>query len=55
MTRSWLWTNSGHVYARIAGLWFDTAAQSSANGHDRWSTRRISPRHGFVERHPRSY
>jgi cell wall-associated NlpC family hydrolase len=50
-----LWANAGHVYAKIAGLWFDTAAQSSANGHDRWSTRRISPRTGFTERHPRHY
>ena len=37
----------------IAGLWFDTAAQSSANGNDRWSTTRIvDPAGGFVERHP---
>lgn len=50
-----LWTNAGHVYAQIAGLWFDTAAQSSSNGEDRWSTRRISPRGGFIERHPRGY
>ena len=50
-----LWTNAGHVYAQIAGLWFDTAAQSSANGQDRWSTRRISPRRGFIRRHPRGY
>jgi cell wall-associated NlpC family hydrolase len=50
-----LWTNAGHVYAQIAGLWFDTAAQSSDNGQDRWSTRRISPRWGFIRRHPRGY
>jgi peptidoglycan hydrolase-like protein with peptidoglycan-binding domain len=30
-----------HVYMEIAGLWFDTAAQSAANGNDRWSTTRI--------------
>jgi peptidoglycan hydrolase-like protein with peptidoglycan-binding domain len=47
-----LWANSGHVYMQIAGLWFDTAAQSSQNGNDRWSTERISPAGGFVERHP---
>lgn len=47
-----LWANSGHVYMEIAGLWYDTAAQSSSNGHDRWSTQRISPAGGFVERHP---
>ena len=50
-----LWTNADHVYADIAGLWFDTAAQSSSNGNDRWSTRRISSAGGFVGRHPRGY
>jgi peptidoglycan hydrolase-like protein with peptidoglycan-binding domain len=50
-----LYANAGHVYAKIAGLWFDTAAQSSANGQDRWSTRRASPAEGFVVRHPRGY
>jgi hypothetical protein len=50
-----LYANAGHVYANIAGLWFDTAAQSSANGDDRWSTRRISPARGFVTRHPTGY
>jgi cell wall-associated NlpC family hydrolase len=30
-----------HVYIEIAGLWFDTAAQSAANGNDRWSATRI--------------
>jgi hypothetical protein len=47
-----LWANAGHVYMNIAGLWFDTAAQSSSNGQDRWSTTRISSASGFVERHP---
>lgn len=50
-----LYANAGHVYARIAGLWFDTAAQSSANGQDRWSDGRASPALGFVVRHPRGY
>jgi peptidoglycan hydrolase-like protein with peptidoglycan-binding domain len=50
-----LWANAGHVYANIAGLWFDTAAQSSANGNDRWSTRRVSSTTGYVERHPAGY
>jgi hypothetical protein len=50
-----LYANAGHVYAKIAGLWFDTAAQSSANGEDRWSERRASPAGGFVVRHPRGY
>lgn len=50
-----LYANAGHVYAKIAGLWFDTAAQSSDNGQDRWSTGRASPSAGFVVRHPRGY
>jgi peptidoglycan hydrolase-like protein with peptidoglycan-binding domain len=51
---SWitLWTNAGHVYMQIAGLWFDTAAQSPANGNDRWSTTRINPPQGYIVRHP---
>jgi len=51
---SWitLYANGGHVYMNIAGLWFDTAAQSSSNGNDRWSTTRISSASGFVVRHP---
>jgi peptidoglycan hydrolase-like protein with peptidoglycan-binding domain len=47
-----MWTNAGHVYVQIAGLWFDTGAQSSQNGNDRWSYVRISPAGGFIERHP---
>jgi hypothetical protein len=47
-----MWANGGHVYMRIAGLWFDTAAQSTANGSNRWSLTRISPAAGFVEIHP---
>jgi peptidoglycan hydrolase-like protein with peptidoglycan-binding domain len=47
-----LYANAGHVYMNIAGLWFDTAAQSSENGDDRWSPTRISPSAGFVVRHP---
>ena len=50
-----LYANAGHVYAKIAGLYFDTAAQSSSNNQDRWSTDRISPAGGFVVRHPRGY
>lgn len=50
-----LYANAGHVYAKIAGLYFDTAAQSSSNNQDRWSTHRISPAGGFVVRHPRGY
>jgi cell wall-associated NlpC family hydrolase len=50
-----LYANGGHVYMKVAGLWFDTAAQSSSNGHDRWSARRISSASGFVVRHPVGY
>ena len=51
---SWItiWANGGHVYMQVAGLYFDTGAQSSSNGNDRWSTRRASPAAGFVVRHP---
>jgi peptidoglycan hydrolase-like protein with peptidoglycan-binding domain len=48
-----LYTNAGHVYMQVAGLWFDTAAQSSQNGNDRWSRTRISPASGFMVRHPK--
>jgi peptidoglycan hydrolase-like protein with peptidoglycan-binding domain len=47
-----LYANGGHVYMNVAGLWYDTAAQSSSNGQNRWSTTRISPASGFVVRHP---
>ena len=48
-----IWTEPGyHTYMQVAGLWFDTAAQSSSNGDDRWSTTRISPAAGFEELHP---
>jgi hypothetical protein len=47
-----LYAESGHVYMNIAGLWFDTADQSSSNGNDRWSTTRVSPSTGFTARHP---
>jgi peptidoglycan hydrolase-like protein with peptidoglycan-binding domain len=47
-----LWANAGHVYMQVAGLFYDTAAQSSSNNHDRWSTTRPSPTSGYVVRHP---
>jgi peptidoglycan hydrolase-like protein with peptidoglycan-binding domain len=47
-----LYANAGHVYMNVAGLWFDTAAQSTSNGNDRWSATRISPTSGFIVRHP---
>jgi cell wall-associated NlpC family hydrolase len=50
-----LWANAGHVYMNIAGLWFDTAAQSSSNGDSRWSTTRVDQAAGYIERHPTNY
>lgn len=50
-----IFANGGHAYMNVAGLWFDTAAQSSSNGNDRWSTTRISPKGGFVVRHPKGW
>jgi len=47
-----LYANGGHVYMTVAGLWFDTVAQSKANGEDRWSATRVSSAAGFVVRHP---
>jgi peptidoglycan hydrolase-like protein with peptidoglycan-binding domain len=47
-----LYANSGHVYMQVAGLWFDTAAQSRSNGNDRWSVSRASSAGGFIVRHP---
>ena len=45
-----VYANAGHAYAKIAGLWFDTA-----NHGDRWSTGRASSAGGFVARHPGGY
>ena len=50
-----IYANGAHVYMNVAGLWFDTADQSSSNGDDRWSTRQVSPTSGFVVRHPTGY
>jgi peptidoglycan hydrolase-like protein with peptidoglycan-binding domain len=50
-----IYANGAHVYMNIAGLWFDTADQSSSNGDDRWSTSQVSPSGGFVVRHPSGY
>jgi peptidoglycan hydrolase-like protein with peptidoglycan-binding domain len=47
-----IYANGGHVYMNVAGLWFDTAGQSSRNNNDRWTATRISPASGFVVRHP---
>jgi peptidoglycan hydrolase-like protein with peptidoglycan-binding domain len=56
-TGNWvtIYTNGPtHAYMEIAGLWFDTAAQSATNGNDRWSLTRIAePGYGkFLARHP---
>jgi hypothetical protein len=48
-----IWTNSGHVYMYVAGLRFDTSAQSQTGG-SRWTTQGRSNA-GFMERHPRGY
>jgi peptidoglycan hydrolase-like protein with peptidoglycan-binding domain len=48
-----IWANSGHVYMYLAGLRFDTSAQSGNHG-DRWTTQGRS-NSGFVERHPTGY
>ncbi len=50
-----IYANGAHVYMNIAGLWFDTADQSSSNGDNRWSTTQVSPSGGFVVRHPTGY
>ncbi len=57
---SWItvYTNGPtHAYMEIAGLWFDTAAQTALNGNDRWSLTRIAePGYGtFMARHPAAW
>jgi peptidoglycan hydrolase-like protein with peptidoglycan-binding domain len=47
-----LYANAGHIFMQVAGLWFDTAAQSAQNGNDRWSVSRVSPGSDWVVRHP---
>jgi peptidoglycan hydrolase-like protein with peptidoglycan-binding domain len=48
-----IWANAGHVYMYVAGLRFDTSAQSSTGG-SRWTTQSRSSS-GYVERHPRGF
>jgi hypothetical protein len=48
-----IWANGGHVYMYVAGLRFDTSAQSETGG-SRWIRQRRS-NDGFVERHPTGY
>jgi peptidoglycan hydrolase-like protein with peptidoglycan-binding domain len=45
-----IWANAGHTYMYVAGLRFDTSAQSSTGG-SRWTTQSRSNA-GYVERHP---
>ena len=45
-----IWTNAGHAYMYVAGLRFDTSAQSSSGG-SRWTTESRSNA-GFIDRHP---
>jgi hypothetical protein len=45
-----IWANAGHTYMYVAGLRFDTSAQSSTGG-SRWTTQARSNA-GYVERHP---
>jgi cell wall-associated NlpC family hydrolase len=47
-----IYANAGHAYMQVAGVWYDTAAQSRSNGNNRWSTRRVSSASGFTVRHP---
>lgn len=47
-----IYANAGHAFMDVAGMWFDTAAQSAQNGNDRWSPSRISPGSDWVVRHP---
>ena len=48
-----IYANAGHAYMVIAGLRFDTSAQSSTGGN-RWTTVGRSSA-GFVARHPTGY
>jgi peptidoglycan hydrolase-like protein with peptidoglycan-binding domain len=47
-----IWANAGHTYMQIAGLYFDTAAQSSNSLNDRWSKTNVENNSAFVVRHP---
>lgn len=49
-----LYANHTHVYMRLDGLWFDTADQQwgSYGRGDRWSTKRVDPASGYLQRHP---
>ncbi len=48
-----IWANSGHTYMYVAGLRFDTGAQSETGG-SRWTSQAQSNA-GYVERHPTGF
>jgi hypothetical protein len=52
-----VYANAGHAYVKVAGVWFDTAAQQygSYGHHDRWSTKNVSHTAGYIVRHPRGF
>ena len=49
-----IFANHTHVYMQLDGLWFDTADQQwgSYGRGDRWSTKRVDPASGYLQRHP---
>jgi peptidoglycan hydrolase-like protein with peptidoglycan-binding domain len=47
-----IWANAGHTYMEIAGMFFDTAAQSSNSLNDRWAKLNVENNSAFVVRHP---
>ena len=53
---SWItiFTTSGHMWALIAGLRFDTGGPGGGNG-PRWSTVMRDDASSFVARHPAGY
>ncbi len=52
-----VYANAGHAYMKVAGIWFDTAAQQYGSyGHkDRWSTKNVSHTAGYIVRHPKGF
>ena len=52
-----IFTNAGHAYMKVAGLYFDTSAQQWGSfGHgDRWSKTNVSHTSGYLVRHPTGF
>jgi len=46
-----VYANSGHAYAVVAGLRFDTGFNDSTSSGPKWSTK-MRPPGGYVVRHP---